>query len=195
MIREAIAEVGGQTAECPGDGDLVAAAVRAPSAFGALYERHRPAVSRYLRGRVESDEAAADLTAVTFERALRNLPRYRPTSAGFLPWLLRIAHNAAVDRTRREQRTTPLEEILETRLEPAAGGDPETDVLRRAEAAELRRRVDALGEPAAEAIVLRYAAGLTARQIGAVIGRSEAATYKILSRALCELREAYRDYE
>lgn len=195
MIGEGVAEIGRHADECPADDELVAAAARDPAAFGALYERHRPAVSRYLRGRVESDEEAADLTAATFERALRGLPRYRSTSAGFLPWLLRIAHNAAADGARRERRAMPLEAISGTRLEPAAGGDVETDALREAEAAELRRRVEALGEPASEAIVLRYAAGLTARQIGAVIGRSEAATHKILWRALQELKEAYRGCE
>lgn len=195
MSGEAVAEFGGQMDECPADSELIAAATRDPAAFGALYERHRPAVSRYLRGRAESDEEAADLTAMTFERALRGLSRYRPTSAGFLPWLLRIAHNAAVDGARRERRAVPLEAISGTRLEPAARGDPEADALRETEAAELRRRVQALGEPAAEAIVLRYAAGLTAREIGVVIGRSEAATHKILLRALQRLREAYRVHE
>jgi len=43
-----------------------------------------------------------------------------------------------------------------------------------------------------EAIVLRYAAGLTAREIGEVIGRSDQATQKLLTRALATIRETYR---
>ena len=40
-----------------------------------------------------------------------------------------------------------------------------------------------------DAIVLRYGAGLTARQIGEVLGKREAATQKLLSRALASLRK------
>ena len=43
-----------------------------------------------------------------------------------------------------------------------------------------------------EAIVLRYAARLTARQIGEVLGKTDQATQKLLSRALTAIREDYR---
>ena len=43
-----------------------------------------------------------------------------------------------------------------------------------------------------EAIVLRYAARLTAREIGDVLGKSDQATQKLLSRALATIRESYR---
>ena len=49
----------------------------------------------------------------------------------------------------------------------------------------------ALPEPQRDALALRYSAGLTARQIGAVIGKSEEATQKLITRALSDLKEAY----
>jgi DNA-directed RNA polymerase specialized sigma24 family protein len=42
-----------------------------------------------------------------------------------------------------------------------------------------------------DAIVLRFATGLTAREIGTVLGKSEAASQKLVSRGLAALREAY----
>ena len=43
-----------------------------------------------------------------------------------------------------------------------------------------------------DAILLRFASGLSAREIAATLGRSEAATQKLLQRALARLKESYR---
>jgi DNA-directed RNA polymerase specialized sigma24 family protein len=59
--------------------------------------------------------------------------------------------------------------------------------------ADLRARVDRLPAVQRDAIVLRYAGGLTAREMAGTLGKSEAATQKLLSRALAALRESYRD--
>lgn len=173
------------------DDALVARTRADPSAFAILYERHRLAVCRYLRARTSSDDAAADLAALTFERALAGLDRFRPSGGGFPAWLLRIARNAAIDAARRDRGTRSLDDLAPL-AQPAAADDPEAAAVRAAELDELRRHVRRLGEPAAEALALRYGAGLSAREIGAVIGKSEAATQKVLSRALEALREVYR---
>ena len=55
---------------------------------------------------------------------------------------------------------------------------------------ELRRLVRALPDPQRDAVALRYAAGLSAKEIGRVIGKSEAASQKVIQRALVALREA-----
>jgi RNA polymerase sigma-70 factor (ECF subfamily) len=57
----------------------------------------------------------------------------------------------------------------------------------------VRRLVAQLRAPERDAIALRYAAGMTAREISEVIGRSEEATQKLLSRALVRLKEAYNN--
>ena len=65
-----------------------------------------------------------------------------------------------------------------------------------AEASEERelvmRLLAELPEPARDALALRYAAGLSAREIAHVIGKSDDATKKLLSRSLASLREAAR---
>ena len=160
------------------------------AAFAAAYEAHRLDVFRYLRARTLSDDDAADLTAATFERALRGRRRYHPHPDGPLPWLLRIARNAATDHQRRQ---ASARRGLRVRLPPLVEPDPSVQLLADEADRELATRVAALPGVQREALRLRYAAGLSARQIAEVIGRSEAATQKLLTRALAALKEAYRD--
>ncbi len=175
------------------DDDAIAERTRAdPSAFRVLYERHWPFVYRYLRARTGRDDDAADLAATTFERALAGVRGYRPRSGGFRAWLARIARNAAIDASRRLRATEPIETVERTGL---AEPGPEARALDAERSRELRALVAALPDVQREAVILRYAAGLNAREIGAVIGKSEAATQKLLTRALACLKESYRDQE
>ena len=167
------------------DEELAFEARTDPAAFGLLYERHRLAVFRYLRTRSPSEDDAAELTAVAFERALAAMPRYRSTGGGILAWLLRIARNAAIDAGRRTS-TVPLPDDEPDRRR---AGEPDALVIERERRASLVAAINELPVIQREAIVLRYAARLTAREIGVVIDRTDQATQKLLSRALATLRE------
>jgi RNA polymerase sigma-70 factor (ECF subfamily) len=172
------------------DERLALGARSSPTAFATLYGRHRESVFRYLRARCANDDDALDLTAVTFERALIAIQKYRPLGAGFSAWLLRIARNAAIDQSRR-QRARPAPVALESAERQPGPDDPEAAAIASDEHRRLRELVRALPEPHRDALALRYSAGLTARQIGAVIGKSEEATQKLITRALSNLKEAY----
>jgi RNA polymerase sigma factor (sigma-70 family) len=74
-----------------------------------------------------------------------------------------------------------------------APDDPEASAIASDERRRLRELVRELPELQRDALALRYSAGLTARQIGAVIDKSEEATQKLITRALSDLREAYGD--
>jgi len=160
-----------------------------PSDFGQLYQQHRLSVYRYLRARVRSDEDALDLAASTFERAFASLGRFRRRDGGVQAWLLRIARNTAIDAHRRRRATVDL---------ATANGQLgrvalETD--RRDQASvEILDLVARLPDQQREALLLRYAGGLTAREIGSVIGKREGAVQKQIERGLAALREAFDDH-
>jgi RNA polymerase sigma-70 factor (ECF subfamily) len=158
--------------------------------FARLYRQHRLTVFRYLRGRGSSPDDAADLTAATFERALMGLARYRPGPDGHRPWLLRIARNLAIDAHRRHESADRGFRLLRS---DTTASDPVDLVIRDETDRLLADRMAKLPAVQREAIVLRFAGGMSAREIGAVIDKSEAATQKLLSRALEALREAYRE--
>ena len=170
------------------DEELARAAKSDRDAFGLLYARHRLAVFRYLRTRTSSEDQAAELTAVAFERALIAMPRYRPTGGGFLAWLLRIARNAAIDAGRRAS-AVPLDADLP---DERRANSPESAIVANETRATLVAAINRLPEIQREAIVLRFAARLTAREIGALLGKTDQATQKLISRALETIRETYR---
>ena len=176
------------------DEDLVLAAETEPerldpSAFGLLYQKHRLAVYRYLRARTRSDADALDLAADTFERAYANLGRFRRRDGGVQAWLMRIARNAAIDAHRRRKPTIELAGA-EVHLNRIA---TDADRLEHARS-ELLDLVRRLPGDQQDALLLRYAGGLTAREIGVVIGKRESAVQKQIERGLAALREALDDH-
>jgi RNA polymerase sigma-70 factor (ECF subfamily) len=176
------------------DDEIALAARSNPAAFELLYRRHQAAVFRYLRARTGTDDDAAELAAVVFERALGAIQRYRPSGGGLLAWLFTIARNVANDAARSSRRRSGVRSRFTAgSLDPPDPRLPDDGLLERERLMELRRRVGELPDIQREAIVLRFAGGLTAREIGVTLGKSEAAAQKILGRALAALREAYRD--
>lgn len=178
-----------ETREIVGDDRLAIDARRDPAAFASLYERHVERVFRYLRARGAPEELAADLTATTFERALVHIDRYRPGPAGFAPWLLRIAKNAYIDAGRRSR---PTAHLIEADLLVAGGPSPEDAAIASEERRWLIALLARLPDVQQDALALRFAVGLSSREIGDVIGKSEDATKKLLTRALAALRESIR---
>jgi RNA polymerase sigma-70 factor (ECF subfamily) len=182
----------GDCASVGDDAAQVQAAQGDPAAFAPLYRRYQDRVYRYLRTRTGQDEDAADLTQQVFLRALDSLSQYRPRRGSFAAWLFRIARNVATDWHRRQRRTVTWDLVPEA-LQPVADHDLEAGLLRREAVARLRALFDELDANKQEVLVLRFAAQLTIAEIAATIGKSEAATQKILLRTIQTLQESYHD--
>ena len=163
------------------DAELARAATEDRAAFAVIYERHRTPVYRYLRARTASDADAQDLAATTFERAMGAIHRFQPVGGGMVAWLIRIARNAHSDALRQQRRRGT--EVASEGAEPAIDSSDDAVVL--------RSLIDGLPRAQRDAIQLRFAAGLTAREIGGVLGISEAAAQKQVERGLHALKEAY----
>ena len=172
---------------------IIRAAQRDLAAFGPLYARYVDRVYSYLltrTGPAQSDDAA-DLTQQVFLRALDALPRYQTREgASVAAWLFRIACNAATDWQRRQRPILPLESLPEE-LHPQASETPDDTILRRDAIAEAKRLLATLDEGTREAILLRFTAQLSLSEIGAVLGISEEAARKRITRALHALKERY----
>lgn len=188
MIQTAAAD---ESAEHVSDEALVAAAREQPADFGLLYERYRQAVYRYLMLRVGTREDAADLTQLVFLRAFRSLAAFKAKRAPFSAWLFRIARNAATDSLRRKRPTIYWSGLTEALTAGIEG--PEHAAEQRERLDLLRREFERLSQDKRELLILRFATELTVREIAQVIGKSEAAVRKQLSRIIDALKEHYDD--
>jgi RNA polymerase sigma-70 factor (ECF subfamily) len=170
------------------------------SALGQLYDTYRDRVARFATGRLGDAEKAEDVTSETFEAVCRNLGSYR-AGTDFEAWLFTIAHRRVADHFRRRfrQREVELDEAVHPAhqggrgalpgLLPAVDG-PEEAVLAAEQRAEVAGAFRRLRADQQEVLALRVLGGLSAAQVGEVLGKSEGAVRVAQHRALRSLREA-----
>jgi RNA polymerase sigma-70 factor, ECF subfamily len=168
---------------------LVEAAQHDPSRFADLYERHFERVYAFVVRRVRDRDAAEELTAEVFHRALAHLPRFETRGAPFGAWLFSIARNALIDRAKLATR-----EVVDSDSLPEIGGGPDADdELDRVEAlARLFRYVDELPADQRTVIVDRFVEDRSIRETAQRLGRSEGAIKQLQHRALETLRRGMR---
>jgi len=102
-------------ADADDDATLIARSLHAPECFGALFDRHAPAISRYIARRLGPD-AADDLVAETFLVAFARRGRYDAARADARPWLYGIARYKFLDylrRTRSSMHDIPIDEATD----------------------------------------------------------------------------------
>ncbi len=150
-----------------------------------LYTRYAENVHSYALSMVRNDHEAEDITQQVFTKVLSNLHRYEPRGVPFAAWIVRMARNAAIDHM-RERRQIPCEEIF--------GPDEASDDDGRERCRDLRAALVRLPDDQRQVVLLRHLVGLSPREIGSRLGRSEASIHglnhrgrRALQRELIEL--------
>jgi len=157
------------------------------AAFAVLYRRYVDRVYGYAFYLLGDHHDAEDATERTFLAALGAVDGFRETGASFRSWLFRIAHNQIANalRSRGRSRNDSLDRVLE----PAAAADPAAAVSAADDARRVRAALATLTDDRRQVLVLRFVDGLSAREIGEVLGRSEGAVRVLQHRALRDLAE------
>jgi RNA polymerase sigma-70 factor, ECF subfamily len=158
-------------------------------AFEDLYRSHLRDVYSYAFYRVGNHHDAEDLTEQAFLQAYRHFERARRESNGrpLRPWLIRIAHNLASnyhrDRARRPEAT------LEAVEPPSHPHGTEQIVEGREELRQVMDRLWRLSDDRREALIMRFALGMSNREIARALGRTDGATKVLIHRAIRQLEE------
>src|SRR5206468_9486405 len=107
-------------------------------------------------------QLAEEVLQDAFLRLARESRHYRPSTAGALPWLLRIARNAAIDIVRKRQRDRRagdpelLDVVADERVAGAFDGAALSEL-----STEIKKALGELPDGPRKALDLAYFAGLT----------------------------------
>lgn len=134
-----------------------------------IYMKHGKMIYGFLLTRTRDPGLAEELTQETFYQAVRSADRF-DGSCKVSTWLCQIAKHLFYQHVRKRSREEPLPEE-DDGLPPLPSA--EAEAIDRDGQLSLLRRIHALPEPGREVVYLRTFGGLSFREIGEVLGRTE----------------------
>jgi RNA polymerase sigma-70 factor (ECF subfamily) len=159
------------------------------AAFTELMDRYREPVRLFLIRFVQNLDDAEDLTNLSFEKAFRNLPNFKPEKA-FTTWLFTIAKHTAFDFNKR--RTLPTQSMQLHSSDPNKVREfpildqepnPEQNLIRNQKHAEIRALVSDLKPDFKLVIELFYFEELSIEEIAEKTNKPTGTVKANLSRA------------
>ena len=154
-------------------------------AFGQLFDHYHEPVYRFVASRVARPADAEDLTQLVFVKALEALPRYEARGVPFGGWLFRLARNTVIDHIRTRRDHADLEALAER---PGDDTGPDDIAAMREALDDVAAALAALTDEQRDAIVLRFFAGLSAREAAAAMGKQEGTIRGLQFRGIAALR-------
>ncbi|MGH2868852.1 MAG: RNA polymerase sigma factor [Solirubrobacteraceae bacterium] len=155
-----------------------------PEGMRYLYVRYGDNVYGYVRSIVRDAHEAEDITQQLFVKLMTALDKYEPRGVPFSAWMLRLAHNLAMDHMRAPlRRITPCEEVRSAD-EPDDGHEERQRCLRTA--------LQSLPDEQRNVILLRHVAGLSPGEIAEHMGRSESSVHGLHHRGRRALQSHLR---
>jgi RNA polymerase sigma-70 factor (ECF subfamily) len=151
----------------------------------ALYEENARFVLTYVTGLLNDRHLAEDVLQETMLRAWRHCGRFNSETGSVRGWLVRVAHNIAMDKLRM-RRSRPIEIPETSGPEPRVGDHADRVVT----AIHIRQALARLSPGQRDALEQVYLNGLTAGEAAAVLGIPEGTVF---SRAYYGLRMLRRE--
>lgn len=162
-------------------------------AFEELYDRHSRIVYglvlRIIRQASTAEEVAQDI----FLQLWRNASQYDFSRGPFLPWLLTLARNRALDQLRlKSERQRRREEQAEELPPVVSAPDFEGNLDEKRRAARVRELMAALQPQQKRAIELAYFEGLSHSEIAAKLQEPLGTVKSWIRNGLLKLKEGLR---
>lgn len=171
-------------------------------AFDEMVRRYQGRVYAVAYRLTTNREDALDVTQDALLKAYRKIGSWRPTG-GFLPWLLRLTRNQAIDhiRRRKRRRHEPLDEAFRQRsqgedIEPSTVST-ETAVRAREIDERVREALLKLSPTQSTVFILRHYEGMALAEIavalGCTVGSVKVHLFRALKKLRVELVDLYQD--
>lgn len=168
-------------------------------AFDEIVRRYQGRVYAVAYKLTHNREDALDVAQESLIKAYRKIGAWRSVGCGFLPWLLRLTTNQAIDLLRRKaiRRHEPLDEAFIPETAGAAVEPTAEDTAQRVRAREIDERVRAalvrLSPTQRTVFVMRHFEGLQLSEIAAALGCTDGSVKVHLFRALKKLQKELGD--
>ena len=160
------------------------------AALAQLYDEFSPQVYRYLYRQCGNAELSEDLTADVFLQLIRAIDRDHAWKQSFTGWLFSIARNRLTDHYRKQGRRD--EQPLEAALSMASGADPAGEAMDSVSMDAVRSAITGLSQRHADVILMRFAEGLSNREVAERLGIREGTVKVTQHRALKALQRKLR---
>ena len=160
------------------------------SAFEELYDRHSRIVYALVVRILQQAPTAEEVVQDVFLQLWRNAALYQSARGPFVPWLLTLARNRALDNLRlkseRQRRREDQTEELPT-IAQAPEYEKALDEQRRAE--RVRSLIGTLSAPQKKAIEMAYFEGLSHSEIASALQEPLGTVKSWIRNGLLRLKE------
>lgn len=153
--------------------------------LAGLYEEYYDKLAHYVYVRIGNREEAEDIAGEVFLKALKSLKSYKEQGIPMQGWLFRIAHNLTVDYIRKadKRRTVPMDSVILT------GEDNPVDAAEKnIEFEQVTEAMKQLTTEQREVINLRFFGGLTSKEVGDILSKSDGAVREMQRAAIEKIR-------
>jgi RNA polymerase sigma-70 factor, ECF subfamily len=154
-------------------------------AFGRLYDHFVKKIFNYIYFRTYRKDLAEDIVSQTFLKALEKLHSYKPEKGALSAWLYRIAHNTLMDHYRQRKGTVNIDDVWDI----PGDRNVEVDAENRLGWEKLKPLLEQLSARERDIILMRVWDEMSYREIGEIVGSSEASCKMAYSRAVKALRK------
>ena len=154
-----------------------------------IYKEYSKIVYNYLLSLTNNTEISEELMQETFYSAVKNINKFRNESS-MKTWICKIAKNKWLDYYTKikKKNETSIDEIDEKFL---LVNSFEEEFASKENVLELYRKIHKLDEKTREVIYLRIRADLNFKEIGLIMGESEAWARVTFYRAKVKLKEEF----
>ena len=170
--------------------ELPAAARGDHGAYGRIVVACQNTVTAIALAITRDVAASEDIAQEAFLKAWQQLDQLKNTTS-FLPWLRQITRNLARDHLRANRNRPLTGESADLAIQMAADPSPTPSerLSRTEEEVAASEIISSLPEESRETLLLYYREGQSSQQVAALLGLSDAAVRKRLSRARASVRE------
>ena len=153
--------------------------------LASLYDEYYGKIAHYAFVRIGNRTEAEDIAGEVFLKALESLESYKERGIPMQAWLFRIAHNLVVDHLRKmaKHKIVPIDTV-----QVEADADPVTLTDKKIELERMTGAMEQLTPEQREVLRLRFFGGLTSKEAGSILNKSDGAVREMQRAAVEKLR-------